>query len=392
MRKPDVRRLETVDILRGLLMVLMAVDHARDFFTSVAPMDETDPLHSWPALFATRWVTHLCAPGFIALVGTSVYLQRQRGKPRAAVQKLLITRGLWLMFLELTLFSFGWSFAVGFGLQVIWAIGISMIFLGMLQRLSVVAIGLIGAVIVVGHNLLDGVSISGAGGEALLWELLHQQGPIFVHGQLVGIVLYPIVPWIGVICLGYAFGPVVGMMPARRQRIALLMGLAMVAAFSLLRLTNVYGDSHRFAPLATPAQTAMAFLQVAKYPPSLQYLLATLGLLLLLYAFIDVAAARDWLRPVRGFFEVYGRVPFFYYALHIYLLHSAALLLTAERGLNWRFWLIPGAVFMRHLDGWGYSLPGVYLAWALVVLVLYFPCVWFGQIKARRRDWWLSYL
>ena len=213
-----------------------------------------------------------------------------------------------------------------------------------------------------------------------------------VHGQGFGAIGYPIVPWIGVICLGYAFGLITSLDPARRQKIAALLGVVFLGIFTLLRIFHGYGDPIAFHHLATPDETAMSFFEVEKYPPSLHYLLATLGVLLLLYAFFDLRATRDILPRLRRFIETYGRVPFFYYVLHIYLLHGAALLLTAERHMNWRFWLIPAAVFIRHLDGWGYGLPGVYLAWALVVLALYYPCVWFGQLKARRRDWWLSYL
>jgi uncharacterized membrane protein len=386
------RRLESVDILRGLLMILMALDHARDYFTSISGLNPTDPLRSWPALFATRWVTHLCAPGFIALAGTSVYLQRKRGKPAGAMARLLASRGLWLMFLEVTVISFGWSFSLGPALQVIWVIGVSMIFLATLQWLPPAVIGAIGAVIVLGHNLLDGIRTEGIGGEAFLWRSLHQQGPIFLHGRMVGFILYPILPWIGVICLGYAFGPVAASEPVRRQRTSVLLALVLLLAFTLLRIFHGYGDDHAFQHLATPVETAMSFLQVEKYPPSLQYLLATLGVLLLLYALFDRAATRNWERPIRMFAGTYGRVPFFYYVLHIYLLHGVALALTAERGMNWRFWLIPGAVFMRHLEGWGFSLPGVYMIWALAVLALYYPCRWYGDLKARRRDWWLSYL
>jgi len=390
--QPVARRLESIDILRGLLMILMALDHARDFFTSDSGFNPTDPLRSWPALFATRWLTHLCAPGFIALAGTSVFLQHKRGKPRGEITKLLVTRGLWLIFLEITVISFGWSFALGPALQVIWVIGVSMIFLAMLLRFSPAIIGSVGAVIVLGHNLLDGIKTDGVGGDAFLWRLLHQQGPIFVHGHMVGFILYPLVPWIGVICLGYAFGPVAASEPGKRQKISMLLGVALLLAFSLLRIFHGYGDRDQFRYLATPAETMMSFLEVDKYPPSLHYLLATLGVLLLLYAFFDLAVTRDWARPLRGFVETYGRVPFFYYVLHIYLLHGAALAVTAGRHGNWRFWLIPGAVFFGHLDGWGYSLPGVYLAWFLVVLALYLPCRWFGRLKAQRRNWWLSYL
>ena len=389
---PGRRRLESIDLLRGLLMLLMAIDHTRDYFTSVSGFDPTDPARSWPALFATRWVTHLCAPGFIAVAGTSVYLQRQRGKWPGAMTKLLVTRGLWLMFLEVTLISYGWSFSLAPGLQVIWAVGASMVFLGALQRLSVRAIGIVGTAIVLLHNLLDPIRSTQFGGGAILWTLLHEQGPLLLHGRLIGFVMYPLVPWVGVICLGYAFGPVATLDAARRQRLAGLLGSSFLAAFVVLRLVHGYGDHDRFERLGSPVRSAMSFLKVEKYPPSLHYLLATLGVVLLLYAVFDVAVTRDWAPRLRTFVEVYGRVPFFYYVLHIYLIHGAALVLTAEQHRNWRFWLMPGAVFLRHLDGWGYSLSGVYLVWLLVMLALYLPCRWFGRVKARRRDWWLSYV
>ena len=389
---PSVRRLEAIDILRGLLMILMAIDHTRDFFTSQTGFDPTNPMRSWPALFATRWITHLCAPGFIALAGTAVYLQRQRGKTRGQMAKLLITRGLWLVFLEITLISFGWSFAFGPGLQVIWAIGVSMVFLGLLQRLPTLTIGIIGVAIVGLHNLMDGIMPRSFGGGANLWEFIHVPGPLIVHHQFVGIVAYPVVPWIGVICLGYAFGTVVHLGPKHRQRVVAMLGVGFLFAFTALRLADGYGDHFMFQHLATPSKTAMSFLEVEKYPPSLQYLLATFGVLLLMYAVMDLAVSQDWVRRLRGFVEVYGRVPFFYYVLHIYLIHAIALLWTAHLHMNWRFWTVPGAVFVDHLDGWGYSLEGVYLVWAIVVLSLYFPCLWFSRVKARRRDWWLSYL
>ena len=185
---PVVRRLEAIDILRGLLMILMAIDHSRDFFTSQVGFDPTDPMRSWPTLFATRWITHLCAPGFIALAGTAVYLQRQRGKTRGQMAKLLITRGLWLMFLEITLISFGWSFAFGPGLQVIWAIGVSMVFFGLLQGLPTLTIAMTGAAIVGLHNLADGISPARFGDGADIWKLMHVPGPLFLHHHFVGVV------------------------------------------------------------------------------------------------------------------------------------------------------------------------------------------------------------
>ncbi len=388
---PSSRRLESVDLLRGLLMLLMAIDHTRDYFTSVSGFDPTDPLRSFPSLFATRWITHLCAPGFLALAGASVYLQRRRGKSAGAMAKLLATRGLWLIFLEVTVISFGWSFALAPGLLVIWSIGVSMLFLSSLQRLSTVAIGAIGAAIVLLHNLLDHVAPA-PGAFTLIWTLLHQPGPIFFHGQVIAFAMYAVVPWIGVIALGYAFGPVTAMEPHRRRRMSAWLGVLFLGIFTVLRLFHGYGDPIPFHRISSPARSVMSFLQVEKYPPSLHYLLATFGVLLLLYAMLDLAVTRNWLQALRGFVETFGRVPFFYYVLHIYLLHSAALLLTAAQGRNWRFWLQPGAVFIDHLPGWGYGLPGVYLVWLLLVLALYLPCKWFAGVKAHSRAWWLSYL
>jgi len=385
-------RVKSIDLLRGLLMLLMAIDHARDYFYGGPRIDPTDPAAASVALYFTRWITHLCAPGFVALVGTSVYLQLQRGKSRAAVTRQLAVRGLWLILLEVTIVDYVWSFCFSPALQVIWTIGVSMLFLAALLRLSTVAIGIIGAAIVALHNLLDPIQASSFGSASIVWKLLHQQAPILFHDQMIGFVLYPLVPWIGVICLGYAFGPVTALPPARRLRLAVALGAVFLGLLSVLRIFHLYGDRMPLQPYPTAVQTLMAFFRVSKYPPSLHYLLATLGFLLLLYALFDLAATRKWLSPVRRFIETYGRVPFFYYILHIYLLHGVALILTAARGLDWHFWLQPGAVFFDHLDGWGYSLPVVYLVCLVAILVLYLPCRWFSQVKARRRDWWLSYL
>jgi uncharacterized membrane protein len=242
------RRLESIDLLRGLLMILMALDHTRDFFSSAA-VNPTDPLSSWPALFFTRWVTHLCAPGFIALAGTSVYLQRQRGKSCAQLTKFLVTRVLWLLFLEVTLISFGWVFIwpAPF-LQVIWAIGISMIVLAFLQWLPVAVVGVIGAIIILFHNLLDPIEAEQLGRGADVWKLLHETGMLLYHGHPVGFAFYPVLAWIGVICLGYAFGPVVVAAPIFRRRVALGMSALFLAAFALLRGLGL----RRLLSLASP--------------------------------------------------------------------------------------------------------------------------------------------
>jgi uncharacterized membrane protein len=383
-------RIEAIDLLRGLLMMLMALDHTRDFFSS-ATVDATNPLQSWPALFATRWVTHLCAPGFIALAGVSVYLQRERGKSAGQMAKLLVTRGLWLMFLELTVVSFAWTFAPGIILQVIWVVGVAMVVLGLLQWAPRVTVGALGAAMILLHNLLDPIKASSFGHGEFAWDLLHQMAITRFHGLFVA-AGYPILPWVGVICVGYAAGPLAVASAGRRQRIASLLGLFFLAVFALLRVMHGYGDHNRFEHLGTAARSAMSFMNVEKYPPSLHYLLATFGFLLLLYALFDVAATRGWVPRVREVIETYGRVPFFYYVLHLYLLHSTALVLTAADHLNWHLWVTPGTVFFGHVPGWGFPLGGVYCVWLTVLLVLYLPCLWFSRLKARRRDWWLSYL
>jgi uncharacterized membrane protein len=384
-------RVETVDLLRGLLMILMALDHARDFFSG-AGVNPTDPLRSWPALFATRWVTHLCAPGFVALAGTSVYLQRARGKSQAEITRLLLTRGLWLILLEVTLISFSWSltlFAPFF--QVIWAVGVAMVLLAGLQWLPTRAVGAIGAAIVVLHNLLDPIPASSLGSWANLWRLMVSPGPLIWHGHPIGFVAYPAIPWTGAICLGYAFGPAVLVRLSFWKRA--LPGVAFLAAFALLRIFSSYGDAIRWQPLPNPVQSAMSFMNVQKYPPSLEYCLATFGVLLILYAIFDSAAQHNWASPLRSFLKTYGEVPFFYYILHLWLLHAATLLIALATGRDWRLWLQPRVIFLAGPPpGWGFSLPFVYATWAAVVLALYLPCRRFSSYKSQHRHWWLSYL
>jgi uncharacterized membrane protein len=384
-------RVETVDLLRGLLMILMALDHARDFFSGVA-VNPTDPLRSWPALFATRWITHLCAPGFVALAGTSVYLQRARGKSQAEIARLLLTRGLWLILLEVTLISFTWSltFLAPF-FQVIWAVGAGMILLAGLQWLPVKAVGAIGVAIVVLHNLLDPIPASSLGVFANLWTLTVGRGPLLWHGHPFGFVAYSAIPWTGAICLGYAFGPVVLARLGFWKRA--LPGVALFGVFVLVRAFSSYGDATRWQPLPNTIQSAMSFLNVQKYPPSLEYYLATFAVLLVFYAILDSVARHHWLGPIRRFLRTFGEVPFFYYILHIWLIHLATLVVALATAQDWHIWLQPRVIFLSGPPpGWGFGLPVVYAIWAVVVLALYLPCRRFSTYKSQHRDWWLSYL
>jgi uncharacterized membrane protein len=385
------RRVAAVDLLRGFLMVVMALDHTRDFFSN-ATVDPTDPLTSWPALFFTRWITHLCAPGFVALAGTSIYLQRQRGRTHNEVAQKLITRGLWLIFIEVAVMSFGILFTYKFHfLQVIYAIGGSMIILAALQYLPTKFVATYGILIVALHNLFDNVDPDQLGHWASLYKLTMTPGAILSHGKLFIFVDYPLLPWSGILALGYAFGAIVTLSPHRRRKLCIVMGACTLAIFTALRLTNAYGDPIAFMPRATAMRTAMSFFQLLKYPPSLLYTLATLGFLLLLFALADYALEHRWLPRFASILEVYGRVPFFYYVPHFFIIHLAmvATLMVRAHSIHAQLW---APLVAPPPPGWGFSLPVVYAIWITVVASLYFPCRWFANLKARRHDWWLRYL
>ena len=386
-----VRRIATVDLLRGLIMIIMALDHTRDFFSN-ATVDPTNPLQSWPALYLTRWITHLCAPGFVALAGTSIYLQRQRGRSKTFMAKRLVTRGLWLIFVEIAIVSFGIFFTYNFHfLQVIYTIGASMILLAALQFLPTWAVGLYGFAVVFLHNLLDPIEPSQLGQFGWLWKLLMARAAFVRHGQLWIIDAYPVIPWSGAMALGYVFGIVVLMPPEQRRRVSLQLGAASLALFVALRWTNAYGDFVPFQHLGSFMRTTMSFFNVSKYPPSLQYFLVTLGILLVLFAIADYALERHWIPRALGVIEVYGRVPFFYYVPHFYIIHLAALftLMIAMHTVHVHP-AIP--IFNPVPPQAAFSLPIIYLIWIAVVALLYLPCRWFAGVKARRHDWWLSYL
>jgi uncharacterized membrane protein len=385
------RRIAAVDLVRGLVMIIMALDHTRDFFSN-AIVDPTNPLQSWPMLFFTRWITHLCAPGFVALAGTSVYLQRQRGRTKSEVARRLVTRGLWLIAVEIGVVGFGLFFTWHVHLlQVIYAIGGSMILLAALQYLPTRWVAVYGFLVVGLHNLLDRITPDQLGHWAGLWKLVVAPGIFLDHGQMWILVNYPVLPWSGVMALGYAFGAVVALPGAQRRVRACWLGVAALAMFEVLRMTNFYGDPIRFVHLPTFAQSAMSFFEVTKYPPSLQYVCVTLGVLLLVFAVGDLALERRWVPRALGVLEIYGRVPFFYYVLHFYILHVLALvvLMVATRSVHVHP-VIP--IFNPAPKAASFGLAVVYGIWIAVVASLYFPCRWFAGVKARRRDWWLSYL
>lgn len=398
-------RLREIDILRGLVIVLMALDHVRDYFhVGAFTANPLDPDTTTPWLYVTRWITHLCAPTFVLLAGVSAALQQERGKSLGALSRLLATRGVWLIVLELTVLSFGWSFGFPYPifLQVIWAIGWSMLALAALVWAPRGVVFAIGLAIVAGHNLLDPVSPQQFGDAALVWNFLHEGGPIFVGETPIGLFAYPVLPWIGVIALGYGIGGVFSAPPERRDLGLLLAGLAMLAAFALLRWFELYGNPSveaaggpfggegSWRAQETPTAAAMVFFDVSKYPPSLQFLLATLGAVFTLWPLLARLRGAS-----AGVLSTFGAVPFFFYVLHIYLVHALAIAANAAMGrdVSGMFnYMLNVFVAPERLQGLGFSLPWVYVAWIVALALLYPLCRWFAALKARRRDWWLSYL
>jgi uncharacterized membrane protein len=381
-------RLASIDILRGIVIALMALDHVRDFFHADALLyDPLDLERSSPILFATRWITHYCAPTFVFLAGASAFLQGSR-MSRGMLARRLFTRGLWLVLLEVTVIGFGWNFGFDFlFLQVIWAIGWSMIALAALIWLPASVVLGIGLAVIGFHNLLlDPIQPERFGAWAPLWSALHQGGPIIDGGELRGFFAYPILPWAGIICVGYGLGPVFRLEPARRRRTLALLGAGVTALFVILRLIDFYGDSNGWEQQADLGRTVMDWLSTTKNPPSLQYATMTLGPTLLFLALLERVKGRlaePWL--------TFGSVPFFVYILHIYLAHGLSAAIGLSQG--YAVWGVDD-LFRRPetLVGWGYSLPIAYAFWLLVLAILYPPARWFARLKRRRTDWWLSYL
>jgi uncharacterized membrane protein len=372
-------RLDSIDVLRGLVIVLMALDHVRDYFTGVR-FDPLDLSQAGTALFLTRWVTHFCAPIFILLAGVSAYLVSLRAT-RAELTRFLLTRGLWLILLEITIVSYAWTFDVrsGLYLQVIWAIGCSMVALAALIHMPLRVIGAISVAMIAGHNLLDGIAPEQFGAWAPVWNLLH------VRGHLSGVyVSYPLIPWIGVMGLGYVLGSLYRRDPRERRAAFYLLGTLSLVAFLVVRLPNLYGDPHEWVTQNSRVDTLLEIVNVAKYPPSLQYLLITLGT-----AFLLLAAFERVRNRFTDVLNTFGRVPLFFYVLHIALAHLAAGLLALATGYGTA---VLTASYKTLPEDWGYGLGGVYVAWILVLLALYPACRWFAAVKRRRTDWWLSYL
>ncbi|RPH37082.1 DUF1624 domain-containing protein [bacterium] len=381
-------RLDSIDLLRGLAMVVMALDHVRDFFINVR-FDPLDLSQTTPYLFLTRWITHHCAPAFVFLAGTGAFLYLMRGRTRGDLARFLLSRGLWLVFLELTVVRFAWLFNLDYSfafVQVIWVIGWSMVALSGLIFLPRLGLALVSLGMIALHNLTDTVEPASFGPFAWLWQILHVQSPITWGTENVLFVIYPLIPWIGVMGAGYLFGSIVLQEEGVRRRKMYTIGFTLIAGFIFLRAVNIYGDPHPWAVQDSLLTTFLSFLDTHKYPPSLLYLMMTLGPAIAILPFLE-----RWEGKAANFITVFGRVPLFYYVFHLYLIHVLALIAARHQLGTFRF-LTSNIPFENFPANYGFSLGTVYLVWIAVIFLLYLPCRWFARVKRKSNNPLLSYL
>jgi len=382
-------RFVSIDLLRGLVMIVMALDHVRDFthFGALHGFDPTDLGETTPALFLTRWITHFCAPTFSFLAGTSIFLAARRRATPAAMAGHLVVRGGWLILIELTLSFWIITFAVPTQLNlaiVLWQLGWSMIVMAALIHLPVRAVGALGVALVALHNLADRVAPESWGALAWLWRFLHVPGPIPIGGNYLLIIGYPLLPWLGIMATGYAFGAFfTAHKPVRPHRLVWL-GAGLTALFLVLRGLNAYGDPRAWSHQATATGTLLSFLNVTKTPPSLDFALMTLGPAIALLGLLPERAPA-WARPV----AVIGSVPFLYFLLHMLVAHATG---AAINGWLWSRPDLGSLGAPPPPPGAGLGLGAVYAVWIAVVFAVYPVCRWFSRLKASRRSRWLSYL
>jgi uncharacterized membrane protein len=377
-------RLDGIDFLRGLVMAVMVLDHARDFFggSSMNPRDVHDA-----GLFVTRWVTHFCAPIFVFLAGVSAFLYGNRGRTKPEVARFLLTRGLWLMIIEITVVRLAWTFNLSYDfvfMQVIWAIGCAMVALAALIYLPRWAIATFALTMIFGHNLLDGVEPDGSW--RWLWVVTHATGTLRPTPGMEIMAIYPLIPWVAVMAAGYALAPVFLQPEEQRRRTLLMIGGAVTLGFVLLRATNLYGDPAPWTVQDGFLPTLLSFINCEKYPPSLLYLAMTIGPGLILLGLFQNASS-----GLARVVVAIGRVPFLFYVAHIALLHLMAVAVAHVTigDIGWLFRHMPA---FNKPEDYGLTLPAVYALWIVALALLYPMCRWFGALKQRRKDWWLSYL
>ena len=391
-------RLTSIDALRGAIMVIMALDHTRDFFHMGAmAFSPEDLARTTPILFFTRWITHICAPVFLFTAGIGAFLRLQRpGSTKGQLSRFLWTRGLWLVAIELTVMRLAMNFSLDARypvlLLVLWSLGISMIALAALMHLPRRVLVIASLAVLALHNTLDGLQAQQFGTFSWLWQMLHQQGVFIVFG-VPFVVAYPVLPCIALMAAGFAAGPIFLLDPQERRRVLVRWGLALIAGFVILRAINVYGDPSPWSVQPTATFTVISFFRATKYPLSLDFVLMTIGPALLALIYLERRSL-----PASHPLVIIGRVPFFYYVAHFWILHALASALAYLRygsaSLAFLFNPLPSMGGPRELfpADFGYPLWVTYAVWVFVVLLLYPACRWFADLKGRRQSWWLSYL
>ena len=382
-------RIESIDLLKGLVMVIMALDHVREYFhASNSLFDPADPERSYLFLFFTRWITHFCAPTFSFLAGLSAYMAGKK-KTKNELSVFLLSRGLWLVFLEVTIVNFAWYFDFSYrtvSLLVIWSLGMSMILLAGLIYLPKNGLLIFCCTLILGHNLLDNVHV-----QNLFWSLLHDQKMLQLTEHTSMFIGYPLIPWVAVMALGYYFGRFYenGFTAEKRKKYFNWIGIISIVLFLLLRFTNLYGDSKPFKNYGILSSDLISFFNPSKYPPSLLYILMTLGV-----AFLFLANSEQLKGKIVAFFTTFGRVPFFYYILHLYLIHLIAMLFAQLSGIGWQKLILSTWInFDPNVKGYGFNLLVVYLVWFGLIAMLYPICKWYDRYKQDHKEkWWLSYL
>jgi len=392
--EPTVR-IKSIDTIRGAIMIIMALDHTRDFFHITAfTADPVNPETTTTILFFTRWITHYCAPSFMMLSGISAYLSGRK-KTLAETSSFLMKRGLWLILVEIIFMTFALSFDITYKtifLNVFWALGTSMLVLGLLIRFtSSRGILIIGLLLVFGHNLLDFVKVAPNSPLDIFLGIFLTGGGRFIprgDGGLIAF-LYVILPWAGIMLSGYGLGKLYDkdINPLRRKKVLLTLGIAATVLFFVLRFINLYGDPSLWTNQKESWRTVLSFFNVTKYPPSLLFTLMTLGPVLILLAFTDNTYNR-----FTKFVSVYGKVPFFFFVAHFYLIHSLSAIIVLASGYTWQQATDEKLFFKFRPVDFGFELGWVYLIWILIVMVMYKPSKWFGNYKSANKKWWLSYM
>jgi len=388
------QRIQSIDILRGAIMLIMAIDHSRDFFYFSGPgTNPTDMTTTTAILFFTRWITHFCAPVFVFLTGTSAYIAGTR-RTKNELTGLLVKRGLWLIVVEVVLIPLAITADPFYNvliLQVLWAIGLSMVILGLLSRLPLKYVAIIGAIIFFGHDIVDGLKLPQTGAWFDIDSLFLTAFGTVIPLDRTHVIfdLYAVLPWTGMMLLGYAFGSMYRTnYDGHKRRLSLrYAGVAALALFFVLRLVNDYGDPSHWAIQKDGLHTFLSFLNVSKYPPSLLYSLMTLGVALLVLAFTEHVSNR-----FTRFLTIYGNVPFFYYVPHFFILRIISIIVFFAAGFTTSQIVTPGTPLLFHPPGFGFSLWVVYGVWLLVIAILYYPCRWYSNYKRTHKQWWLSYL